>query len=70
MGRRLACASSTSPAAVVREPVMSLVACHWMEISLLVIDIEPSLFFMEGEEWIPMYQTSAAYVKAGIATML
>jgi hypothetical protein len=45
MGRRLACVSSTSPVAVVMEPVMSLAACRWTNISMLVIDIEPSLSY-------------------------
>jgi len=41
MGRRLAWASSVSPAVVKRAPVMSLATLHWMGANLVMALTEP-----------------------------
>ena len=70
IGRRLAWDSRTSLAVVLREPVMVLAMCLCIELSFLVIATEPRRLRPDGALWMPVNQMSAAYVKAGIATML
>ena len=70
MERRLACMSRTLPAVVLSALVMSFEIQRWIGMSFLVIAIEPSLFLFDGEDVKPVNQTSAAYVKAGITTVL
>ena len=70
MGSRLAFASSTSLAAVLRAPVMVLDAWGWTDVNFLVNATAPSRLGPEEEGWITVNQTSATYVNMGIATVV
>ena len=50
--------------------MMSLVTRLWTVVSFLDIAIEPICLSPEGEGCMPVNQMSAAYVKAGIATVV
>ena len=69
-GRILACASSTSCAVPFIPPVICLAAFPCIESSSLVTPTRPSDFWECAILNGGMYHTSAAYVRAGIATVL
>ena len=60
MGKRLASASRTSPAAVLSEPVTSLAILRWTRISFLMTVTELNRLLLSDLEKRPVYQISAA----------
>ena len=69
-GSMWAWTSSTLNAVPLRAPVMKHVALPWIEWSNFMTETEPNEFLL----WVSLkggaYQTSEAYVKAGMATIL
>ena len=64
------CASRTSPAADLMEPVMILDAWCWTDVSFLDRATNTSHLDPVEEGWISVNQMSAAYVKIGIAMVV
>lgn len=69
IGSMCVCTSIVSAAASESAPVMCLAALRWMVVSLVVAYLDPRVFLDPGMVWRPVYQTSAAYVNAGTATV-
>ena len=70
IGRRKAWTLRMLLAMVLRVPVMSFVALHWVGISHFATVTELVCLELLGEGQMDVNQTSAAYMKAGTATVL
>ena len=67
MGRRFACASIMSVVVVHRAPVTAVMAMGWTVVGLRSTPVKP-LDLPESSLWTGVNQTSAVYVKLGMAT--